>query len=226
MKSIIYKSGYLAYSLSMMFVVMQSSACAQNADESNAAKLVSAPSSEPHVKHGSLVKSLQDQYPGMLKSSVIVIDISEQVLYHYKNDQLAAKFPISSATNGVGSKSGSGKTPLGAHRVSQKFGDKAPLGTIFKARKNTGVIAKIIKEPNDVPADAVTTRVLWLDGLEAGKNKGGNVDSKRRYIYIHGTPEEGLIGRPASHGCIRMYNEDVIKLFNETPVNTIVYIQQ
>lgn len=226
MKSIIYRNSYLACFLGMIFLVMQSSACAQSADDSDTEKLVSTSNNAPAEIHGSLVKSLQDQYQGLLKSSIIVIDISEQALYHYKNNQLAAKFAISSATNGIGSKSGSGKTPLGAHRISQKFGDNAPLGTIFKARKNTGVIAKIIKEPIDVPSDSVTTRVLWLDGLEVGKNKGGSVDSKRRYIYIHGTPEEGLIGRPASHGCIRMYNQDVIKLFNETPVNTIVYIQQ
>lgn len=226
MKSRIYSSRYVAYFLGILFLVMQSSACAQNADEKNAEKLKTAPVNMSPVIHAPLVERLQEKYQGLLSSSVIVIDISEQELYHYKNNQLAAKFRISSATNGVGSKSGSGKTPLGAHRISQKFGDNAPLGTIFKARKNTGVIAKIIKEPIDVPSDAVTTRVLWLDGLEVGKNKGGNVDSKRRYIYIHGTPEEGLIGRPASHGCIRMYNEDVVKLFNETPVNSIVYIQK
>ncbi|CAA6825465.1 MAG: ErfK/YbiS/YcfS/YnhG family protein [uncultured Thiotrichaceae bacterium] len=226
MKSIIYRKGCLACFLGMMLLVMQSSACAQSSDESNIAKLASASSNIPPSIHDSLVKRLQDQHQGLLRSSIIVIDISEQALYHYKDDQLAAKFSISSAAKGVGSESGSGKTPLGAHRISQKFGDRAPLGTIFKARRNTGVIAKIIKDPIDVPSDAVTTRVLWLDGLEAGKNKGGNVDSKRRYIYIHGTPEEGLIGRPASHGCIRMYNRDVVELFNEAPVNSIVYIQQ
>jgi len=226
MKSVIYRNSYLAYFLAMIFLVIQSSACAKNTEDSNVEKLVLASEDVPAEIHDSLLKSLQDQYQGLLRSSIIIVDISEQALYHYKNSRLAAKFAISSATNGVGSKSGSGKTPLGAHRVSQKFGDNAALGAIFKARRNTGKIAKIIKEPIDVPSDAVTTRILWLDGLEVGKNKGGKVDSKRRYIYIHGTPEEGLIGRPASHGCIRMYNQDVIKLFNETPVNTIVYVQQ
>lgn len=227
MKSNNYGTHLLAYFLGLILVLGQgSSAYAENATSNKSEGLVSTQGSSPSLFHQPLIKRLQNQYKTLLGTSVIVIDISEQALYHYKHDQLAEKFPISSATNGVGSQSGSGKTPLGAHRVSQKFGDKAPVGTIFKARKNTGVIADIIKEPIDIAADAVTTRVLWLDGLEMGKNKGGKVDSKRRYIYIHGTPEEGLIGRPASHGCIRMYNEDVVKLFNEAPVNSIVYIQE
>ena len=99
-----------------------------------------------------------------------------------------------------------------------------PKGAILKARKWTGAIANIIKEPIDTEFDVVTSRILWLSGLEEGKNLGSGVDSKSRYIYIHGMAEEGLIGKPASDGCVRMYNSDVISLFNRVDVNTEVWI--
>lgn len=176
--------------------------------------------------HQEQLFMLDQRYPSLNTQVKLIVDVSEQMMYHYRDNQLIHAYPVSTASKGVGSKSGSGKTPLGAHRISHRFGDGAPLGTIFKARQNTGKIAKIIKEPIDIPSDAVTTRILWLDGLEPKRNKGGNVDSKRRYIYIHGTPEEGLIGRPASHGCVRMYNEDVVAVYQQSPVNSLVYIQE
>ena len=95
---------------------------------------------------------------------------------------------------------------------------------MFKARKFTGNVIKPIIEKIDIKDDVITSRILWLDGLELGKNRGGNVDSKSRYIYIHGTAEEGLIGIPASLGCIRMKNKDVIKLFNRVREGTQVLI--
>jgi len=95
---------------------------------------------------------------------------------------------------------------------------------VFKARKFTGNVIKPIIEKIDIKDDVITSRILWLDGLELGKNRGGNVDSKSRYIYIHGTAEEGLIGKPASLGCIRMKNKDVIKLFNRVREGTQVLI--
>lgn len=154
----------------------------------------------------------------------ILISIAKQELYLVKLSKVEKCYSISSAIAGVGSAAGSGKTPLGVHRVSDKFGDGAAIGAIFRGRQNTGKIADIITEPLDVEEDDVTTRVIWLDGLEPGINKGGNVDSKSRYIYIHGTPEEGLIGKPASHGCIRMYNKDVVELFAMIKVGTKVLI--
>lgn len=154
----------------------------------------------------------------------ILVNIAKQELYLVKGGVIEKCYSISSAIAGVGSEAGSGKTPLGVHRVSDKFGEGALIGAIFKARQNTGKIADIITEPVDVEEDDVTTRVIWLDGLELGINKGGNVDSKSRYIYIHGTPEEGLIGKPASHGCIRMYNKDVVELFAMIEVGTKVLI--
>lgn len=155
---------------------------------------------------------------------MLLISIAKQEMYLVQNDSVCETYRISSATEGVGSKAGSGKTPAGIHRVSEKFGEGAPLGTIFKARQSTGKIAPIITEPIDIPEDEVTTRILWLSGLEPGINKGGQVDSHKRFIYIHGTPEEGLIGQPASHGCIRMYNREVIELFSLIDIGTFVVI--
>lgn len=179
---------------------------------------------EYHNAHRGLLQQLHSTYPDHAAKAVILVSISEQMLYFYSDTLLERSYPVSTAANGAGNLSGSGKTPLGAHRISQRFGEGAAIGAIFKARINTGKIAKIITEPIDIAADAVTTRILWLDGLERGKNKGGKVDSHSRYIYIHGTPEEGLIGNPASHGCVRMLNKDVIDLFSISPVDALVYI--
>ncbi|HHC73481.1 MAG TPA: L,D-transpeptidase [Thiothrix sp.] len=175
--------------------------------------------------HHAIVQRLQQQHPNYAKNGVLLVDVSEQMMYVFRGNSPMQKFPISTATKGEGSQAGSDKTPLGAHRVSERYGDGAPLGTIFKARQNTGKIAEIITEPKDVKHDYVTTRILWLDGLEAGKNKGQGIDSHDRYIYIHGTAEEGLIGQKASHGCIRMKNADVVKLYQQIPVDALVYIQ-
>ena len=154
----------------------------------------------------------------------VVVAIGAQRLYLMQDGRLFKVYPVSTSVFGPGAQENSNQTPLGLHQIKQKFGEGEPLGMIFKARKPTGRIAEIIKEPIDIPADDVTTRIMWLEGMEPGINQGGKVDSYKRYIYIHGTPEEGLIGRPASHGCVRMYNEDVIELFSKLPEGTLVYI--
>jgi lipoprotein-anchoring transpeptidase ErfK/SrfK len=150
----------------------------------------------------------------------IKIDISEQTLYLSQGNESIATYPISTSKFGIGSQAGSNKTPLGRHYIAQKIGEGAPEGTVFKARVNTGRIAKINREGGDI----VSSRIMWLKGLEAGKNLGVGVDSYRRYIYIHGTAEENKIGQPASHGCIRMYNRDVIDLFDRIEEGTKVNI--
>ena len=116
------------------------------------------------------------------------------------------------------------QTPLGEHIVAEKIGEDLPLGAVLKGRKWTKEVIVPIKDVIDIPEDVITSRILWLDGVEQGINKGGDVDSKERFIYIHGTAEEGLIGKPASLGCIRMKNKDVIKLFNRVKENTKVLI--
>lgn len=155
----------------------------------------------------------------------IVIDISEQRLYLMKNYHIMESFPISSSKYGEGSVENSFKTPLGKHTIKEKIGNGVPLNTIFIARINTEKKASIISSDLDSDNDYVTSRILWLDGSEDGFNKGRGVDSYQRYIYIHGTHEEGLIGKKASHGCIRMFNNDVIWLYDQVREGTKVYIK-
>ena len=153
------------------------------------------------------------------------VSVSEQLLRLYEGDSLKETYSISTSKYGEGSYKNSNKTPLGLHHIEQKIGRGVPLGTIFKSRKNTNKKAQIYIDATDVKEDLVTSRILWLKGLEEGKNLGGDVDSFERYIYIHGTNEEGLIGRKASHGCIRMKNKDVISLFDRVSQGDKVYIK-
>ncbi|MDM8565953.1 L,D-transpeptidase [Candidatus Halobeggiatoa sp. HSG11] len=159
----------------------------------------------------------------LLDTAIITVDISEQKLYLRKeNNELVKTYDISTSKFGIGSKAYSNKTPLGWHHIENKIGADAPEGTIFKARQNTGKIAKI----NGEIGDLVTSRIMWLKGLDEGKNLGTGIDSYKRYIYIHGTAEENKIGKRASHGCIRMLNRDVIELFNlvkeKTKINIVM----
>ncbi len=172
-----------------------------------------------------LLDDLQQRFPKSPKNPLIIISASEQTLFLIEDNKVVESHTISTAEAGLGSQSGSNKTPLGVHRVTEKFGKGAKAGTIFKARMNTGRVAKILtKAGQKSNADNVTSRILWLSGMEKGINKGGKVDSHARYIYIHGTDEEGRLGKPASHGCIRMTNTAVIDLFNRVPIGTIVNI--
>jgi lipoprotein-anchoring transpeptidase ErfK/SrfK len=156
----------------------------------------------------------------------VIISISKQILVLVKHGEIVMSYPISSSAYGIGNRAGSNKTPLGSHKISQKYGNGAAIGTIFKSRVNTGEIAKIYTYDTEIKADLITTRIMWLEGLKPGINKGPGIDSHARYIYIHGTQEEGMIGQPASHGCIRMKNQDVIQLFDVIPVGTLVEIQE
>ncbi len=155
----------------------------------------------------------------------ILVNTDCQKLYtlNIKGDTLDI-YPCSTSKYGIGNQLGSNKTPLGVHRIADKRGDGKPLGAIFKAKIYTGQEAEIVQSPVSTGKDYVTTRIMHLEGTEPGVNKGEGIDSYRRYIYIHGTPEEGLIGKPASHGCVRMKNEDVVKLYDQVSVGTIVEI--
>ena len=155
--------------------------------------------------------------------TLIRVDISEQRLYLIKNQQIIVSYPISSSY-GEGQTENSYKTPLGMHKIKEMIGSNAPKDTIFISRINTKRTAKIIKLPNDTKDDFVTSRIMWLEGQEDGFNKGKGIDSYDRYIYIHGTQEEGLIGSKASHGCIRMFNNDVIELYKMVKEGTKVLI--
>ena len=153
---------------------------------------------------------------------IIEVVISKQRLFLKDKARLLVSYPISTSKYGIGNKSGSNKTPLGWHRIVSRLGRNAPLGAIFKRRRNTGKIFNGCKGGSDL----ITTRILRLEGLEKGLNRGKDIDSFQRCIYIHGTLEESLIGNPASHGCIRMKNRDVIKLFKLVKRGTLVKIMK
>ena len=155
---------------------------------------------------------------------IVFVSIEKQKLYHIKNNKIISEFIISSSAYGTGNKEGSNKTPLGLHKVKQKYGDNTPINGRMVGRVFYGEIATIYKDNTKSKTDDVTTRILWLEGLEHGRNKGEGIDSFKRYIYIHGTSEEGRLGTPASHGCIRMTNKEVIDLYNKVAIGTLVLI--
>lgn len=172
-----------------------------------------------------IIDDLSRRFSNHSQNPLILISISEQELYLIEENIVTENYIISSAQKGTGNLSGSYKTPLGVHCISEKFGDDAEIGSIFKARINTHKLAKILPHPNEESsADNITSRILWLTGLEDETNKGGNIDSYDRYIYIHGTDEEGRLGKAVSHGCIRMSNQDVVDLFKRVAIGTLVNI--
>jgi lipoprotein-anchoring transpeptidase ErfK/SrfK len=135
-------------------------------------------------------------------------------------------YPISSGIKGAGEQRNSEKTPRGWHVIRVKIGRQEAVNTVFVGRRPTGEqyspeLAK--QHPN---RDWILTRILWLSGLEIGKNRLGNVDTMQRYIYIHGTPDEIPLGKPGSRGCIRMRNADIIGLFDAVPVGTRIFISE
>lgn len=172
------------------------------------------------------LKKLQAQFGLKSNQLVILISISKHNLYLVKGEKIVMTYPVSTSKYGIGNKEGSNKTPLGTHRISEKIGKGAGMGTIFKSGINTGKVAKIYPDSTDIQEDLITTRIMWLEGLKAGINKGKGIDSYERRIYIHGTSEEGLVGKSVSRGCIRMRNKDVIELFNLVAKGTLVEIQQ
>lgn len=139
-------------------------------------------------------------------------------------DNTTRQYSISTAQAGVGNTSGSYQTPLGWHVIYEKIGAGAAPLAIFRARQATGEIATISHSTESTHQDIITSRILWLQGLEEGHNLGGDVDSRQRYIYIHGTHEEGRIGTPASKGCIRMHNTDIIEIYDMVTTETRVLI--
>jgi lipoprotein-anchoring transpeptidase ErfK/SrfK len=158
--------------------------------------------------------------------NAIVVLPGEQRLYLVRADgRILADYPVSTAAKGLGCEDGSNRTPTGVHRIAERIGDAEPIGRVFRARVPTDEIAEISADLGyRSPEDLITTRILWLEGLEEGVNRGPGVDSHDRYIYIHGTPEEGRIGQRASHGCVRMRNADVVDLFGRLAESVVVYI--
>ncbi len=171
-------------------------------------------------------QTLTARYGPSPLGQVVIVDIGKQLLSLYQHDNCLHSWPVSTSARGSGNCIDSLQTPLGAHRVAEKIGADCQANTIFKARRNTGRLAEIIQHAQSSGDDLITSRILWLKGIESGKNLGGDVDTQQRYIYIHGTPEEGLIGQAVSHGCIRMRNADVIELFEQIDTDTLVFIME
>jgi L,D-transpeptidase YbiS len=160
-----------------------------------------------------------------VKPAAVRVDLPTQRLDLTIGGELSRSFPVSTSRNGAGERNGSFQTPRGRHVIRAKVGHGAPVGAVFRGRRPTGEIysAKLARERRD--ADWILTRILWLSGLEVGRNRLGDVDSMRRMIYIHGTPDSEPLGVPRSLGCIRMRNEDVVELFDLVSVGTIVDIE-
>ena len=154
---------------------------------------------------------------------MIKISLGKQILT-LSSPQQSFEYSISTALNGAGQLSGTGCTPLGDHYVRAKIGADSPEGTVYIGRRPTGEIYSKMLAARYPNRDWILSRILWLSGTEIGINRLGNVDTMRRYIYIHGTPDNEPMGVPLSHGCIRMRNKDVVQLFKHTPVGTPVSI--
>lgn len=162
------------------------------------------------------------KYPSENMNTYIYVGIKRQKLYLIQNGKLIHEFEVSTAKNGAGCEKGSQKTPIGLHEIRRKIGDNVPLAGQFNFKKHNGEIADINLSDSPTEEDYILTRILTLRGLEEGINKGEGIDSYERAIYIHGTADEGLIGKPASHGCVRMKNEEIIKLYDLIEENTKV----
>ncbi|MBF0414848.1 MAG: L,D-transpeptidase [Magnetococcales bacterium] len=130
-------------------------------------------------------------------------------------------WPVSTGEAGFGNVVDSGRTPTGLHRICACIGDGAPIGMVFKSREPTG---EIVSPAGALDGDFITTRILWLEGMEEGVNRGPGVDSRERYIYIHGTPHVHQLGQPVSKGCVRMDDRDVLTLYPLISLHTPVLI--
>ena len=142
-----------------------------------------------------------------------------------ENGRLAARYPVSTARNGPGELRDSGCTPRGHHRVRLKIGAGCPENAVFVGRRPTGEIFDAALAARFPERDWILTRILWLTGCEPGRNRGGAVDTLRRFIYLHGCPDSEPMGVPASHGCIRLRNRDVLALFERVERGTPVSIR-
>jgi len=156
----------------------------------------------------------------------IKINIASQQLQLFDLNKLVFERIISSAKNGVGELNGSECTPRGQHIIRAKIGLGSPENTVFVGRRATSDLYTAELRQNNPERDWILTRIMWLSGLEVGKNRLGQLDTMRRYIYIHGCPDDDKMGIPSSHGCIKMHNNDVIELFNLVSIGTVVTITE
>jgi L,D-transpeptidase YbiS len=155
----------------------------------------------------------------------IEIDVASQELRLLDGQKLVGTFSVSTAKKGVGEKNGSLCTPRGRHIVRAKIGAGQPKGAVFVRRRPTGEVWSPELHAQYPGRDWILTRILWLSGRELGRNRLGDVDTMRRYIYIHGSPDTAEMGKPGSIGCVRMRNDDILDLFDRVPPYTEVEIK-
>lgn len=157
---------------------------------------------------------------------LLEIDLSAQRLSLFRQGEPCFSASVSTAAKGAGELLGSEQTPRGWHCVRAKIGAGAPLGAVFVGRRQTGEIFQPLLAERHPERDWILTRILWLSGREPGVNRLGKVDTMRRYIYIHGCPDREPMGQPASHGCIRMRNREIVTLFELVPAGCLTYIKE
>ena len=178
--------------------------------------------SADHATYAALAAQLRG-YAVDLQRGIVHVRIAAQSLSLLQAHMPAKHYAVSTSRHGPGCAQGSYRTPVGLHRIEAMIGDGQPPGTVFRGRR-----VAVDDDPgydDQGYDDPITSRIMWLGGLEAGKNLGAGCDSQARYIYIHGTPHEDRIGQPASIGCIRMRDRDVIDLFARVRQNTPVVIE-
>ncbi len=169
-----------------------------------------------------LLEYMEVRYPGLdIDGDVLYVSVRSQRMYHVLGRMMRAEYVISTAAKGLGGQQDSYRTPTGLHYVRERHGDGLPPWAILQDRVHTGEIADSTQA---AVRDVITSRILWLSGMESGVNEGGRMDSYARWIYIHGTADEASLGQPSSHGCIRMRNRDVIELYDRIPLGTLVVI--
>ncbi len=156
----------------------------------------------------------------------ITIDVNKQQLTLLQDDDVVARYAVSTAKNGTGQQNGSECTPVGQHIIHAKIGDNVKENTVFIGRRDTGEIFSEDLRQQNPERDWILTRILWLSGLEQGKNSGGDVDTMQRYIYLHGCPDSDSFSLPSSHGCVKMRNKDIIELFKKVDAGTRVLIHE
>lgn len=154
------------------------------------------------------------------------VSIADQRLYGFAGERLVLRLPVSTALNGAGELGGSNCTPRGLHQVRAKIGEGLPQGAVLRGRRWTGETWTPDLHVQFPGRDWILSRILWLSGREPGRNRLGKVDSMRRYIYLHGTPDSEPMGVPLSHGCVRLRNADLLELFPRVPVHCAVLIDE
>lgn len=161
-----------------------------------------------------------------ISTDTIYVNIADQILVYRRGMQVLFECAVSTAANGAGEYNGSECTPRGWHYVRARIGEGQAVNTVFTGRRPTGEIYSAGMRQQFPQRDWILTRILWLSGLEPGFNRLGPVDTMRRYIYIHGCPDEDDFTRPSSHGCIKLHNPDMLALFDRVSVGTPVLITE